>query len=367
MKVKFIALILASVLFSSAQAHHSIASSFTNETVTIEGTVDSYFFKNPHVVFYLNVEDEETGEVNRWMSEGPAATGLRLAGWDDDTIKVGGYYRITGEAGRNNRPMVAAREILLLDRGTGAVLQNVSQQRRMVTPTDPSSEDFKYPETLENGWPNLTGIWVQGGDFNGPSFLLNDDPVFNEAGQALQDSISVEDDPQYNLCQPATLVRQAGFTPHPVRITQYDDRVTFEYEEYAGKRVVYLDDREYRSFDENQRYLMGRYKARYEGDALIIESDLLEEGWSGITGQITSDQATVVETYTRNFDEKWGPSVHLSMIVTDPKYLAEPRELAWDKYYTVKGFTGTERDNIQLDYEMLPVECQVPLPSLVEK
>jgi len=148
-----------------------------------------------------------------------------------------------------------------------------------------------------------------------------------------------------------------------VRITQYDDRVTFEYEEYAGERVVYLDDRDYGNFNENERYRLGRYKARYADDALIIESDLLESAWSGIFGNVTSDQTSVVETYTRGFDEKWGPYVHMSMIITDPINFAEPREMFWDKYYTIKNFTGTERDNVQLDYEMIQVECQIPLTA----
>lgn len=100
------------------------------------------------------------------------------------------------------------------------------------------------------------------------------------------------------------MIRQAGFTPHPVRITQYDDRVWFEYEEYAGERVVYLDGREYESFAENDRSKLGRYRARYEDESLIIESDLLESSWSGIFGHITSDQTSVVETYTRGFDQK---------------------------------------------------------------
>lgn len=363
MKSLVIAFLMPVLLVGSAQAHHAWPTSYTEEIITVEGTIERYIFRNPHVVFYINVEDEESGEMTRWMAEQSAATGLRLAGWDESTLSAGDYIRVTGLAGRNNRPMIHGREILRVDEPTGAVVQEVSITRRGIEPADPDSEDFNYPETFENGWVNLTGVWVQGGDARGPSFLLNEDPVFSEAGQAVQDSIRTEDDPQYHLCEPANLIRQVGFTPHPVRITQFDDRVEFDFEEYSRKRIVYLDDREYDNFDENERYLSGRYKARYEGDALIIQSDLIKGGWSGIFGELTSDEVTVVETYTRNFDEKWGPSVHLSMIIDDPIYLAEPREMFWDKYYTLTGFTGTERDNVQLDYEMIPVECQIPLTA----
>jgi hypothetical protein len=364
MKCQWILFILIALSVNSAQAHHSNQASFTKTPITVEGYVERLVFRNPHVVLYFNVTDKETNETVKWMAEGPAATGLRLAGWDDDTLKKGEYVRITGNAGRNNRPMVDLKNVEKVDPKTGAVILKINEHRQSTTPADPNSEDFKFPEKTANGLPNLTALWVQGGDTAPmPSFLLNEDPVFTPAGQAIQDTIQAINDPQYVKCEPAGLIRQAGFTPHPVRITQYDDRVVFQYEEYAGERVVYLDDREYDNYDENKRYLQGRYKAYYKDDALVIESDLLTSGWTGIFGNVTSDQTTVVETYTRGFDEKWGPLAHMSMVITDPVNLAEPWEIFWDKYYTVKGFTGTEHDNVQQDYEMLPVECQIPLTA----
>lgn len=325
--------------------------------------VDRYLFRNPHVVVYFNVVDESE-ETVRWMSEGAAATGLRLAGWDNTTLTKGDAIRITCHVGRNNKPMVSLSKLEKIDSDTGAIISSVNLERSVIAPSDPDSEDFSYPDKRSDGTVNLTGIWTQGGEFDPePSFLLNEKPVFTPVGQALQDTILAINDPQYIKCEPAGLIRQASFTPHPVRITQYQDRVTFEYEEYAGERVVYLENRDYDQFDENERYRLGRYTARYEGDSFVIESDLLKSAWSGIFGQVTSDQTSVVETYTRGFDEKWGPFVHMTMIITDPVNLAQPWEMFWDKYYTVKNFTGTQRDNVQLDYQMVPVECQIPLTA----
>ncbi|MDB4512327.1 DUF6152 family protein, partial [Arenicella sp.] len=210
----------------SAQAHHSNAASFTQTPITVEGVVDRYLFRNPHVVVYFNVTDDDTGEVVRWMSEGPAATGLRLAGWDRDTLSEGDLIQITGNSGINDRPMVDLKGVKILDPDTGAVVHEVNERRRQTVPDDPDSEDFAYPATREDGSVNLTGLWVQGGDTAPmPSFTLNDDPVFTPAGQALQDTQRAINDPQYVKCEPAGLIRQSGFTPHPVKITQYDDRV----------------------------------------------------------------------------------------------------------------------------------------------
>lgn len=357
-KILFICLLLAA---HSAQAHHSWTASYTEEIIAVEGYVERYLFKNPHVIIYLSVKNDATGETTRWMSEGAAATGLRLAAWDEDTLAVGEYIRITGKAGRSNRPMVSLANVEKVDPQTGVAI-NIDLNRRVLVPDDPDSPDFTFPEKNEAGLVNMMGIWTQGGEFDPkPSFLLNEDPLYSQAGQLIQDGILAVNAPQYVRCEPAGLVRQAGTTPHPLSITQYEDRVVFNYEEYAGERVIYLDDREYDSFDESQRYKMGRYKGYYKGDAFIIETDLLSSEWGSIFGQVNSDQATVVETYTRHFDEKWGPYLHMSMIVTDPINFTEPWEVFWDKYYTVKNFTGTKRDNVQLDYEMIAVECNIPI------
>jgi hypothetical protein len=361
MKLTHIALMSALLACNSAWAHHSWTASYTTDIITVEGYVDRYVFRNPHVITYLNVTYEKTGKTTRWMSEGAAATGLRLAAWDENTLAKGDHIRITGKAGRNNRPMVSLAEVSKLDPETGAAIK-INLNRRVLVPDDPSSPDFAFPAKNEDGLVNMTGIWTQGGEFDPePSFLLNEKPVFTPAGQAIQDTILATNDPQYTRCIDPGLVRQAGTTPHPVRVSQYEDRVVFHYEEYAGDRVIYLDGRDYDSFDENKRYKMGRNKGYYEGDSFVIETDLLSSEWGSIFGQVTSEQASVVETYTRGFDEKWGPYLHMSMIVTDPVNFAQPWEVFWDKYYTVKNFTGTERDNVQLDYKMVPVECQIPL------
>lgn len=360
MKLIHIALLTVLLACNSALAHHSWTASYTDDYITVEGTVDRYLFRNPHVVVYLNVTDD-SGETTRWMSEGAAATGLRLAGWDDDTLSEGEYIRIRGREGRNGRSMVSLGSVSRIDSRTGAAI-DINLERAVVAANDPNHPDFSYPELRPDGTINMSGIWTQGGEFDPePSFLLVDDPVLTPAGQAIRDSFSATNDPQYIFCEAPGIIRQTGTTPHPVRVTQYEDRVVFNYEEYAGERVIYLDGREYDSFDESQRYKMGRYKGYYEGESFVIETDLLTSELGTIFGSVHSDQATIVETYTRHFDEKWGPYLHLSQIVTDPVNFAEPWEVFWDKYYSVKNFTQTARDNVQLDYEMVPVECQTPL------
>ena len=79
------------------------------------------------------------------------------------------------------------------------------------------------------------------------------------------------DDPQV-ACEDPTLVRQAGFTPHPVRIEQFDDYVRISYEEYGGVRTIYLDGRDVGSAGDSLVKL-GRSTARYEDARLTHRID----------------------------------------------------------------------------------------------
>ena len=182
-------------------------------------------------------------------------------------------------------------------------------------------------------------------------------PPYNEAGEAAAAGFDPVSDPAVG-CEPPGLVRQAGFTPHPVRMTQLEDRVILEYEEYGGRREVPLGsaaavnggtaaaaDNGAGSAAEQSN--LGRSVARYEGGTLVIETDRLLENYTSPNGNPVSDRTTTVETYRRMDDPDVGAALALEMVITDPAYLTGPWTLQWRKYYTP-------------GYEFIPVDCRVP-------
>ena len=348
---------------NQAYAHHSPRAVFVSEQIQVEGVVSQYLFRNPHVIIYLDV-DNDTGGTDLWMAEGAAASGMRRAGWSEGTVGVGEYVRVTGRAGRNNRPMVSLEKIEILDPETHVVLRTPSLERM---PTTASVSVKALPLQMEDGRPNLTGVWVQGpglgpnGEIgvNGPSFLNNEPPPFNEIGASIQAEVDAIDDPQY-ACEPPGLVRQAGFTPHPVKITQNADHIVIEYEEYAGKRTIFFDEREYERMA-GPKSPMGRSRARYENDSLVIESDQISANWTGIFGHQLSEQTTTVETYKRTDRAPWGPILELRMRIHDPGHLHKDWEMHWEKFYQVSGVGGQAITDIQQDYTFIPVDCHAPL------
>ena len=93
---------------------------------------------------------------------------------------------------------------------------------------------------------------------------------------------------------------------------------------------------------------LGDSVARYEGDALIIETVNLLGNPSHPWGYRFSDQTSVVEVYTRTDDERFGSVVHTETTVNDPVNLREPWVLRRDKMYSA-------------GYEFIANDCRPPL------
>jgi len=343
--------ILAAILWVvPTQAHHSFSATFTEEIITVEGVVIDMKFVNPHVNVYFDVTDEN-GEVTEWVSEARAATLLRREGWNRDTLKRGDHISITGNSSRNGSPMVSLEEIRFKDPNTGELLG---------TPGDPEAAKtaITYATTamkLEDGRPNLSGTWyhhipdaiASKGKNGWPGGFLNDPkPQFTEEGAALQAEFSTEDDPQVQ-CVPPGLVRQAGHTPHPFTLRQFDDRVELVYEEYGGERTVYFDDRDLVGGDVSR---FGQSIARYEGDTLVIETTNVEGALAAPNGITLSDQTTTKEIFSRMPDEDGRSIISVLMSTEDPARLTAPMDMYRYSYYVE-------------DYEFIEVDCQKPLAN----
>ena len=325
----------ASLAATNAFAHHNATAAFTTNIIDVEGYVTEFSFTNPHVNFLFGVTDEN-GETTEWLAEGSSATTLRREGWTAETIQPGQYFRVTGREARDGSPMILIRDIVELDPVDRSLVRNVQGESDYEEPIG----NVSLALTLDDGRPNLSGAWIRGPRGAELARML---PPFNETGVAMQAQYDPVSDPAAN-CQLPGLLRQAALTPHPVRVTQNDDHVILEYEEYAGRRVIYLDDQ--REPPANQHTNFGHSVAYYEGDALVIETTQLLGNLSNPLGLLLSDQATTVETYRRMDDSDMGPGFAMEMVITDPGHLTAPWTVSWLKYYSVS-------------YEFIEVDCRV--------
>jgi hypothetical protein len=90
MAYRLFALVLVLLLSLPALAHHGSNISYqTDKTITLEGVVTEWEYKNPHPQIYFDVKDKD-GSVVNWAAELlPTPLMLRNmnVGWSKTTIK----------------------------------------------------------------------------------------------------------------------------------------------------------------------------------------------------------------------------------------------------------------------------------------
>ena len=107
-----------SVFAGTMIAHHSFAAEFDgNQRVELTGIVTKVEWTNPHVWFYFNATDPDTGEVINWGAElGPPHL-LQRRGWRRDSLQIGMEVSLNGALARNGSKRVNAGNVTLTATG----------------------------------------------------------------------------------------------------------------------------------------------------------------------------------------------------------------------------------------------------------
>jgi hypothetical protein len=93
--------VVAALATAPVAAHHSFAASYMEErTVTVEGELVQFLFRNPHSFVHLLVRDKDGSQV-RYAVEWTGANQLGVQGVTPETLKIGDRVVITGTPGRN--------------------------------------------------------------------------------------------------------------------------------------------------------------------------------------------------------------------------------------------------------------------------
>lgn len=91
----------AYVLVAHTYAHHSFAATYLEDrSVTIQGELVQFLFRDPHSFVHVLVR-EKNGTQVRYAVEWSGARQLMMVGVTKQTLKAGDFLVITGSPGRN--------------------------------------------------------------------------------------------------------------------------------------------------------------------------------------------------------------------------------------------------------------------------
>jgi len=96
MKSKVLGLVMTALSLSSgtAYAHHSLAATYLDKEVRLEGKILDLLLRNPHSFLQIEAADEN-GIMQRWSLEWRSSGQLGQQGIRRDTLKVGEEVTIT--------------------------------------------------------------------------------------------------------------------------------------------------------------------------------------------------------------------------------------------------------------------------------
>ncbi|MFL2546015.1 MAG: DUF6152 family protein [Candidatus Rariloculaceae bacterium] len=365
MKKHLVKLVLASgstLILATAAAHHGSSPYDGNLAKTVIGTVTNFQFTNPHVLIYVDVE-EDNGEVVNWSGELTSPNRLARAAsgtsgnvnWSRDILVPGDVIELSGNPARNGAPslrlrrVVDSRGIVIAGGDTGAVA---------TTPAARFAPETVTPSGDEGG--DLSGVWMRAAAESYANYAFSEElppmtdwaleryraakPTFGENGVTVADT----NDPVYQCLPPGT--PRIYFHPRPFEIIQTPGRVLISYEYQQLIRAVYTDGRPHRS--DLAASWMGDSTGNWEGGTLVVESvNFNENTWIDRRGVPHSDQLRVEERLSLNDDGQ----LIVDVLVEDPVAFTEPwtgRKIFDRVDWTIEEFVCLDNLSFQ-DFEQI--------------
>src|SRR5277367_5730505 len=98
-------------------AHHSFAAEYdAKKPIKLKGIITKVVWMNPHVYFYVDVEDDK-GNITNWAFEMGPPNGLQRAGWTRNTMKIGDEVVVEGSLAKDGTNQANARSVTMANTG----------------------------------------------------------------------------------------------------------------------------------------------------------------------------------------------------------------------------------------------------------
>ncbi len=322
--LRFLCPALVALFFSlCAQAHHSFAH-FEEGWSELEGTLVELRWRNPHIYFFLET-DEENGEKKVWEMETGTIYMIGRAGVSRDMFTVGETIRVAGHKSRAYPDMFHLKNVLLAN-GDEVITVANSQPRW-------SDEVIGG----RNQWTNVAFHRSEGpseadGIFRvwSPSAAGTvDDPLFGDVETAsLESLLTVESRTARETwdayafddsCELPGLPR-VNFGPHPHQFIDQGDEIIFTSDEFNVPRTFHMNS----TADPTDQpaaplgYSVGRWE---DERTLVVETSRINFPYLNLSGAGQSEEVRIVERYVLGEKED---RVDYMITITDPIMLTAP-------------------------------------------
>jgi len=328
------ALVLFLILSVPAIAHHSDAGLDMDSTVTFEGTIKEFHFRNPHMYFIVEA-DNPNGEPVEWSIQSGSAIGAARRGWTRDTLVPGERVLVSAHPARNGNPY--------------GILESIDKEGGLSVGPAPGEVEVTASTT------SLEGRWLA--KFSEvPSFPGGIDGFFTmqlrltDKGAAARDAydpLSSENPESQCIGRPSPgmLVSSTRY-PIEIRFNDNEETITIRSQYWDEVRTVHMDGREHPVGGE--RAHSGHSIGRWEGDTLVVDTRNFADHRSPYQiGVPSGAQKHVVERYRLI---EGGTRIAVEFMLEDPEYLAAPLTHARELIYVP-------------DIDMTPFECDMEATS----
>ncbi|MFN0001685.1 MAG: DUF6152 family protein [Pseudohongiellaceae bacterium] len=131
-------------LATPAFAHHSFRAQYdSDKPVTLNGYVTKMEWFNPHVYFYIDVENPETHVIENWGIEMGPPHMLQNRGWKKNSMTIGDEMLVEATRARDGSTTANARSVTLV--ATGQVLGAASSEQQTLTGGAPADNGDATP------------------------------------------------------------------------------------------------------------------------------------------------------------------------------------------------------------------------------
>jgi len=101
-----------------ARAHHSFAAQYdSTKPVKLTGKVTKVEWTNPHIYFYIDVKDENTGKVTNWALEMGSPNALMRLGWSRNSMKLDDVVTVDATLAKDGSKLANVRTVVLTSTG----------------------------------------------------------------------------------------------------------------------------------------------------------------------------------------------------------------------------------------------------------